>query len=204
MERDAWNYLVLLRRDLLAAISGIENANNYLWFDNTSSNFTTRRLLERVLQKAAYEASAFGLYVVTRHLDCGRPGHRKASDLNDYVWADPYGLGVEWQDHRFVWGGDQLFQGTRFERCPCSKSDQPVSHPIIQDIIYGPEATGSLCPTIFSILSDIQSAIEAAEDKKPRSGIREHLLRAILLLNDAIMPTAVDAYIAAEVPNLLA
>jgi hypothetical protein len=198
MEQKAWDYLVALRQDLLAAISGISNADAYLWWDNTTPNSTTRLLLQKILRSAVLDASAFGIYVVTRHWNCGRRGHYKASDAQGNVWSDPYGLNVEWQDPRFVWAGDYLFQGMRCERCPCSKKGQPLNHDVIDDFIYSPDTDPSLYRTISGILSDVQSAIEEARDKKPRSGIREYLLRAILQLNDAIMPVTVEAHIKAQ------
>ncbi|MEQ1938222.1 hypothetical protein ABMA46_08205 [Mesorhizobium sp. CN5-321] len=198
MERKAWDYFVALRRDILAAINGINNADFSLWWDNTTPNSTTRHRLQKILQNAIRDASTFGVYVVTRHSDCGRRSHRKASDANDYVWSDPYGLNVSWKDSRFVWEGDQLFQGMRYELCPCSKKGEPLNHHVIDDFIYEPDIEPALYRTVSGVLSDIQSAIEEAGDKKPRSGIREYLLRAILRLNDAIMPLTVEAHIKAQ------
>lgn len=198
MKRKAWEYVVALRRDILAAISGIDNAGSYLWWDNTTPNSTTRYRLREILQNAVRDASTFGVYVVTRHTDCGRRSHEKVSDDDGYVWTDPYNLNVEWQDSRFVWGGDQLFQGKRHELCPCSKQGEALDHHVIDDFIYSPDVDPAFYRTISSVLCDIQSAIEEAGDKKPRSGIREYLLRAIIQLNDAIIPVAVEAHIKAR------
>jgi len=197
MEQTAWEYMVALRREVLSTISGISNADSYLWWDATTPNSTTRLRLQTILKTAIQDASMLGVYVVTRHLDCGRRSHDKASDAHGYLWADPYGLNVEWQDQRFVWEGDQLFQGKRYALCPCSISADPLDHYVIDDFIYSPNAAVSVYRCISAVLSDVQSAIEAAGDKKPRSGIREYLLRAVLLLNDAIMPDPVEAHIAA-------
>lgn len=198
MDQKAWNYLVALRRDVLVAVGGIANAESYLPWDNTTPNSTTRLLLQRILRHAIRDASAFGVYVVTRHTGCERRGHYKVADAHGYVWSDPYGLNVEWEDSRFVWEGGQLFQGARYELCPCSKKGEPLKHHVIDDVIYSPDADLSLCRTIYDVLSDIQSAIDEAGDKKPRSGIREYLLRAILQLNDAIMPVTVEEHIKAR------
>ncbi|MER9586483.1 hypothetical protein [Mesorhizobium sp. M0276] len=48
------------------------------------------------------------------------------------------------------------------------------------------------------LLLGVSTAIQYAGDKHPRSGIREHLLQAIVTLNDAILPQTVDAYIASQ------
>ena len=198
MERAAWNYLVDLRREILSAISGIENADGHLWWDDSTPNYVTRSKLRKVLDKAIQDASQFGIYVVTRHTDCGRRSHGRMSDDNGYVWADRYDLNVEWRDSRFVWNGDQLYQGKRLEPCPCSKNGEMIDHHLIEDFIRLPESDPSICLAIQRALSDMQTAMEGAGDKKPRSGIREYLLRAVLLLNDAITPVPVEAHIAAN------
>lgn len=192
-----WDYMVALRRNIISAMDGISNADSFLWWDDTAPNWKTRDRLKTVLKDAIRGASAFGVYVVTRHNDCGRRSHSRASDAHGYVWTDPYGLNVEWQDQRFRWAGDQLFQGLRHEPCPCSKKAESLNHSVIDDFIYSPDTDVFCYKSISRVLSDIQSAIEEAGDKKPRSGIREHLLSAILVLNDAIMPTTVEAHIAA-------
>ena len=195
MELYAWTYLVDLRRQLLAAVGGIADASNLLWWDNTTPNSTTRRRLQGILHKAVEQAAAFGVYVVTRHTNCERRSHRKSSDQHGYVWSDPYGLNVEWQDKRFVWDGDQLFQGMRYDVCPCSKNSELVKHHVIDDLIYAADSDLNLCRLIGDILSDVQLAIDEAGDRQPRSGIREYLLRAVLRMNDAIMPMTVDEHI---------
>jgi hypothetical protein len=202
MEQAEWEYMVALRRDIMAAMNGIANADSYLWWDNTTPNSTTRGRLKKVLQTAIRQAAPFGIYVVTRHADCGRRSHDKTADAHGYVWTDVYGLNVEWQDRRFVWGGDQLFQGVRDEPCPCSQKIEPMKHHVIDDFIYRPETDVSFYRSICGVLLDIQLAIEEAGDKKPRSGIRERLLRAILILNDAIMPVTVEEHIAASASRL--
>ena len=153
MEQRAWEYMVALRQDILSAMNGISNANSYLWWDNTTPNSTTRNRLQKILQHAIRDVSVFGIYVVTRHSDCGRRSHDKASDAHGYVWTDPYGLNVEWLDSRFVWKGDQLFQGTRHELCPCSKAGEPPNHNGIDDFIHSPDTSASLYQNISAVLS---------------------------------------------------
>jgi hypothetical protein len=196
------NMLVSLRRDLLAIINGIEDAEPTLWWDDTTPNFRTRSRLRAVVEAAIQAAPKFGVYVVTRHSSCGRRAHSKASDDNDYVWSDPYGLDIVWRDERYEWRGDQLFQGEKLETCPCSTSDELLRHYVIQDFVFERGADRSVGRTFCAILSDIQAAMDQSGDKQPRSGIREHLLRAVLVLNDTIMPTTVDEHIRANTPPM--
>lgn len=198
MDLNLWNYLVCLRGEIISAISGISDARGHLWWDDTTPNSTTRSRLRKIIEDAVSKASPFGIYVVTRHIDCGSRNHAKASDENGYVWSDPYGLGVEWQDSRFVWRGEQLFQGKRYDSCPCSKNNYYSNHYVIDDFIYDKDAFESASKIIPHILCDIYNALEKAEDKMPRSGIREHLLRALIILNDTILPAPVEDYIKVE------
>ena len=193
MQSDAWDFLVGLRKNVLTAITGIENAEFGLNWDNTTPNSTTRRRLQEILRKALMASSAFGVYVVTRHTDCGRSGHKY-----DYAMSNPYGLDISYRDERYLWNGDQLFQGSRWEICPCSKNNDPTDHNVIDDVIYDPKSDPAFCRALYRILSDISDAIEQAEDKRPRSAIREYLLRAVIRLNDAILPASVDEYISQE------
>lgn len=198
MQSRSWELFVTVRREILSIISGIENADSYTRWDNTTPNSTTRRKLEQFLNTAKKSAAEFGVYIVTRHIDCGSPEHDVSSDEHGYVWADPYGLGVKWQDTRFIWKGEQLFQGKREGACPCSERYDLNGHPVIDDVVYSHDANFQVASTLVAVMSDIQEAIDQAGDKKPRSGIREHLLRSVLILNDAIMPITVEEHITAS------
>lgn len=196
MNRDLWNYLVGLRRELLTAITGIEDAGFSLFWDNTTTNYVTRRRLNAILKGHISEARKFGILIVTRHTDCGRRGHYRNADQHGYITSNAYGLDIPYRDPRFEWG-DFLFQGLRSEPCPCAKTDDVIQHHVIDDVVYEPSAVSADCKIIYHVLSDLQSAIDASGDKQPRSGIREYLLRAISQLND-ILPATVDEHITAQ------
>ena len=190
MDSEKWGFLVDLRRQILNTVSGIDNANNYLWWDNTTPNSTTRHRLRDLLNKSLNDSAKFGFYVVTRHCHCGKRSHQA-----DYLMTDPYGLDVTFRDSRYVWSGNQFHQEERFEVCPCSKKNEPLKHNVIEDVIYDPTSDQKFCGQVFGVLSDIHAALEEAGDKRPRSAIREYLLRAVLTLNDSILPEPVEAYI---------
>ncbi len=179
-----------LRRDVLRQISGVEDSNGYFSWDNTTPNYLIKSRLESLLEQYIMEAKAFGVYVVTRYANCARRAH------DGYPVENRYGLEIQYQDTQFVWGTDQLYQGPRISTCPCSPQNKPNENHVIDDIIYSKSSSMADCSVISSILCDIHEAIESAADKKTRSGIREHLLRAVLRLNDAILPMSVDEYIA--------
>ncbi|WP_436307873.1 hypothetical protein [Variovorax sp. LjRoot290] len=47
-------------------------------------------------------------------------------------------------------------------------------------------------------LQHIQEAVDRSVDRVPRSAIRESLLRAVIELNEGILPQGIDEYIAAS------
>jgi hypothetical protein len=48
---------------------------------------------------------------------------------------------------------------------------------------------------LVEIFMDIADAVDNSGDKKPRSGIRELLLRAILRINDQLLPIPMDEFV---------
>ncbi|WP_155943645.1 hypothetical protein [Zestomonas thermotolerans] len=178
-----------LRKDVLKQISGVEDSNGYFSWDNTTPNYLIKIRLESLLADYIVKAKEFGIYVVTRYARCARSAHE------GYPTENRYGLDIPYQDDQFVWGADQLFQGERISTCPCSTKNKPHKNYVIDDIIYKKSYNEKDCKIISSIFCDISEAINNAADKKARSGIREHLLRAILRLNDAVLPMPVDEYI---------
>jgi hypothetical protein len=186
---DQFEYLVSLRKELMGQIGVIENARHSLWWDNTASNYSTRRSLVNVLERYTTAAADHGILVVTRHCDCPNKQHPEYPTSNQYGFAIPY------RSKKLVWEGDQLYQGNRLCKCPCSDRNAPSDHWVIDDLVFKRDADLILCRQLSSVLSDIHSAIESSATKKSRSGIREYLLRALLTLNDAILPQTVDEYI---------
>lgn len=186
---DQFNYLCGLRLEIIKQIGGIENSRHILWWDDTATNHSTRRVLSDILQRYLVLAAEHGVMIVTRHVDCSNKKHP------EYPTSNQYGFSIPYRSERYVWEGDQLYQGKRFCACPCSSGNPPSDHHVIDDFIFKPEADLIFCRQVTRVLSDISSAIDSSGDKMPRSGIREYLLRALLTLNDAILPQTVDEYV---------
>jgi hypothetical protein len=178
-----------LREEILKQISGVENSKGYYSWDDTTPNWLTKSRLESLLEKNILLAKELGVYIVTRYTQCSNPKHEW------YPTTNRYGMTIPYQDERFIWDGRQLYQNERLSTCPCSPKNKPHKNWVIDDIIYDKSVEIENCKTIALILEDISDAIKNSGDKKPRSGIREYLLRAILRINDAILPKSVDDYI---------
>lgn len=186
-------FYINLRRDVLEQISGVKDSNGYFSWDSTTPNYLIKSRLEYLFEQYTMEARTFGIYVVTRYANCAHKGH------DGYPVSNKYGLEINYQDAQFLWGAGQLYQGPRISTCPCSPKNKPSINHVIDEIIYTKSSNMDDCKIISATLCDIHEAIENATEKKARSGIREHLLRAILRLNDAILPMTVEEYIATTI-----
>lgn len=85
-----FKYFAGLRSEILEVVSGVQNAEASLFWDNTTPNFITRGKLEKLLRKNLNSVSSFGLYVVTRHSGCPNPRHGEYPTSNSYGLTIPY------------------------------------------------------------------------------------------------------------------
>lgn len=196
------DFYIGLRRRLLEIISGVEDARYGLPFDDTTPNSAIRSRLHDTYTDCLSKVSAFGVFVVTRHSDCSHPDHEIITESTfGYAISNEYDLDISYKDERFVWY-NQLSQGDRNCVCPCSTRNTATRHWVIDEVVFDPMARQEECERLSAILSDLHSAIEKAGDNRPRAAIREHLLRAVLHINDGILPSSVDAFIVKELKEL--
>ncbi len=189
---DSFKFLTSLRSELIIQIQGIENAGYSLWWDNSTSNYITRRELTKILKKYIEFASVHGVLIVTRHCDCPNKRHP------EYPTSNRYGQSIPYLSKEYIWEGRQLYQGKRFCTCPCSSHNPETEHHVIDDFVFKKGSDLNLCRAIALVLSDIANALANSGDRQPRSGIREYLLRALLTLHDAILPEPIELYIASK------
>lgn len=187
---DRFEYLVDLRKQIAAEISGVDDAAFSLFWDDTRPNWLTRARLLGLFDLARDGAEAFGLYVAARHCECGSKSH-----CDTYMMAPVGGRPIAYRDPAFIWS-DPLDQGEQDCPCPCTSSNRHKRHWVIRDVLFDKTADRAFCDALERILGDLYEAKQRAGDKKPRSGIREHLLRALLAVNDQILPETIDEYIA--------
>lgn len=184
-----FEYYVALRSEILEIVTGVENSAHSLFWDNTTPNYVTKNRLKDLFTKYVGAAKEFGLLVVIRHGNCGNRAHK------EYPTSNSYGLHIPYRSLGHVWSGGQFYQGARLCICPCSGDNKPIEHHVIEDIIYDQHANPDICARLESILSDVFDSIDSAGDKRSRSGIREYLLRAVLRINDELLPEPMDVYI---------
>lgn len=184
-----FEYYSSLRHEILGVVTGVEDTGWNLLWDNTTPNSSTKNELGKLYAKYLQLASNFGLYVFTRHFDCPSTTHPEDSDSGIYEFDVVYG------DDRYIWTGSQMYQGKRYCVCPCSSKNEMTDHWVIDDVVYKKGSDIGQCEKLEDILKDIYESIERAGDNKPRSAIRENLLRAVLRINDELLPEPMDLYI---------
>lgn len=183
------NLLIEVRQEILGILGAIEDASDGMGWDTTRSNSSARGDLQRLLKKHLPLAEKFGIYVVTRHCSCPSPIH------NDHVISKGrHGIRNR-NNQNFIWTGEQLFQGDRHSVCPCTSSAKPTKHWVIDEMVIRLHGATKRHHVFVNAIGDVNQAIENAGDNKPRSAIREYLLRAVLKLNDGILPQSVSEYI---------
>lgn len=184
-----FEYYSSLRGEILEVVTGVENTGWNLFWDNTTPNYSTKIKLGKLYAKYLNLAANFGLYVFTRHCDCPSNRHPEDSEPGLYEFDISYG------DERYIWSGSQMYQGNRYCACPCSSTQELTDHWVIDDVVYKKGSDLNQCKKLEDILRDIYKSMESAGDNNPRSAIRENLLRAVLRINDELLPEPMDSYI---------
>jgi len=184
-----FSYYAALRSEILEIITGVKNSSPNIIWNDTMPNHVTKIRLEQLFEKYLAAAREFGLLVVTRHTDCPNPAHI------EFPTSNSYGLHIPYRSPSYIWDGGRFYQGLRLCVCPCSRDSKPTKHYIIEDIVYDRHADPDVCSRLELIISDIFESITSAGNSRPRSAIRERLLRAVIRINDELLPEPMDKYI---------
>lgn len=184
--------LITLRKDIVNAIGTVNDSNGLLCWDNTRPNSSTRHVLQRLLDRHLAAGEEFGIYLVTRHCICPNPEHS-----NYPISEGRHGV-KDWADENFVWTHEQIFEGEKTLPCACKNGVLATKHRIIEELVYRKHGATRHHQSYVNAIGHVNHAIQNSGDNKPRSAIREWLLKAVLQLNDAITPQTVDEYILAR------
>ena len=179
---------IKLRQELIQIIGGIEDAKSWELYDATKSNSEIRHELKALFREYAKHAENYGIHLLEWHEPCARKSHTQRLLFKGRKRINPETTKYKSTDY-------YIFSKDINRICPCAP-ENGVDKSYVVAQLY---ARGELTPigrSLAQVLFYMGEAIDRAEDKKPRSGIRENLLLAVLKLNDEIMPQAVDEYIA--------
>lgn len=196
------DYFGQLRKDLLSEIGWTRDSDSD-WSQGRCNKDTQKSVL-LLLDKYLRHSRSFGVYLVTEHFE--DPKYRSNSD--GIVIDD--GKPVVRGDRAYTWG-EQLYIGTLGQRRPYLydehfRSEDAIGSFIVREmrrkeknemvtesLVFKPDIPVS--GAVNQILGDIAKAAARAGDRQPRSGIREYLLRAVIRINEVILPITVDQYL---------
>lgn len=177
-----------LREELLLLVTDVENSSSWgVYYKPSISNSITKNRLDRLLLKYKDLAESLGIIKVTRHISCSNDNHV------EYIVSNEYGLDIESLDERFEWGFFQEMN-KRTCKCPCSDKNISTHHEVLDELIYHKDKNIP-CGPILYILKDIEKAIFNSTNNKSRSGIREHILMALININNQLMPGGMEDYV---------
>ena len=181
-----------MRQKLIEIDREISDAgtNTYRGWDNTKTNLSIKFMIEEVYSNYVSTVQSFGLLLVIRHGLCASHSHTK-----DYYIENSYGLDLPYPyPDNFIWD-DVLDQGPRFLTCPCDENNRPEKHTVLYDVVFRKNSDLSNCKILSDILDCIYNAKTRADSNRPRAAIREYLLRAVLKINDMVLPVPMEQYI---------
>ena len=174
-------------------LCGVEGASGSQSEGNsTTANTKSRLQLQALLRRRLQQVEEFGIHLVTRHGSCGQPNH------TDAVIGHPRNKVAVYGDEAFRWTNVRFFQGERYSACPCAPDAKAARHQVVEELVVRKIGASKRHGRLIDALSNVQQGLNHAGDGGPQSSVREYLLRAVLDLNEGILPQGVDDYIAAR------
>ena len=195
MLQDEFVYYAGLRKALFKMLTEFEDAGDNPYWYGTKENSLIRRDLKILFWEICQEVGDFGFFILREHSQCSprKRGHRKDDMVieNFYVnksFKDRF-------DERIVFS--RPIGAYEFDCiCPCSDDNLPTTHTTISWIAIVDTARERDCILLAEAIKFILAAVDVAADRRPRSAIREMLAYAIMSLDDLLLPTPMDEFIA--------
>ncbi|MGR5150217.1 hypothetical protein ACQKP8_27205 [Photobacterium alginatilyticum] len=188
-----FGFYVTLRKEILEVITGTDDAEGSLFWDDTTPNWITKKKLESIF-KRNFEiiSKKLGVYIVTRHFpnDC----ENEAKHGDGFPETNKYGLEIT--PDKYTWTNYHPRDEDDFCKCPCDLNNRLSYHRVMDTIVYESSREHNFdIEELLGILGDILIAIDCSEDRRPRSAIRENLLCAVIRINDQLLPQSMEEYI---------
>lgn len=203
---DEFQVALWLRQKIIDMIAGVEDATDLGWSD-TSPNWLTDSRLNEFIKEAIQRLEGVGVVRIEGYAPCGASKHEalaaKASDGSGY-WR----LVVDGRAPEAKWlkGIDKVeldgigmdvsaFDFIRPKSCPCQPKSKTNNASVVEFFAWRTHSrtkNGSL----VSVVEILKEARRKSQEKRPRSGVREQLLRGLLMLEATIAPVSAADHIA--------
>lgn len=203
-----FGFYVNLREDILAILREVQDAEPSGGRDYSKPNSSIRHNLEKIFERYSELASRYGFYRIEAHSYCdnvnsthaGSAGSLYVGKINGrriFIKEDRYAYYDDCLDAVYRLGGDFGYEPQSC-KCPCSENAEPTKHNIVEGVLFDIKSDQPVCRSILSILESVYSSVLSADNRRPRSAIREDLLRAILKINDQLLPLPMEELIKIE------
>lgn len=124
-----------------------------------------------------------------RHANCGRTRH----PASGYAFEDNHLAIKRNDDERYRFRA--LFSLSGRRPCPCGNRSRYDAHKIEVVLAFPVGILDFHQRQLIEVLEHLGNSVELSDRSRPRSAIREALLRCILTLNDCILPQTVDQFV---------
>lgn len=184
----------LMRQKILDTYKAIDDADPDR-FNDRSPNWSTKQKLEALIGELRNALRSLGAIPITAHSPCGGPKHEESQY---WRWALSDGR----SDEEFVVDGEIVVDGQIMETdyrsisthqpqpsrepCPCNPGKRAEEHRVVQYFIWPHDPDSKICD-LAKLLPQLADAVEAAQDRRTRSSIREQLLLALIDLERLIV-----------------
>ena len=184
----------LIRQKIIDTYSAIYNSDPDR-FNDRSPNWSTKQELEALIGELRNALRSIGAVPITAHSPCGDSKH---DEKQYWRWTLSDGR----PDDNFVVDGKIFFDGQIMETdyrsisfhqpppshepCPCNPKKRADGHRVVQYFIW-PQDPESKVSELAKLLPQLADAVEAAQERRTRSSIREKLLLALIDLERLIV-----------------
>ncbi|ELB2780038.1 hypothetical protein [Vibrio parahaemolyticus] len=199
---DIFSFYVTLRKQIIEVITGTDDAEGSLFWDDTTPNWLTKQKLQDIYNHHFGVISKdLGVYVVERHFIDNCPNDELHGDW--FPEIDNAGIGITHDNDDYTWTHIHPFEGEKWCHCPCHPNNSETYHRVMETVVYDNTRDHNFdLEELLNILGEILVAIDCAEDRRPRSAIRENLLCAVIRINDQLLPQKMDDYIKENIGKL--
>ena len=186
----------LMRQRIIDIYQAIDDAGLDR-FSDRSPNWSTRQKLEALTSELRNALGSLGAVPITAHSPCGDSKHEEVLYwrwvLSDGRSDEDFGVKgegeivVDGQIMEINYRSISCFQlPLSRDPCPCSPGKLADEHRVVQFFIWPQDTDSKICD-LANLLPQLADAVEAAQDGRSRSSIREQLLLALIDLERLIV-----------------
>ena len=184
-------YVILeFRSAVKTSISRIEDAVGYENDDRTIPNWETKQNLQALLDDFLCKVKPYGFRVITSHLSCSNSEHNREI-FNELSERD---IDIDLEHFEDIKDRSYCVDvGKTYAICKCDESDYS-QYDIFLDIYGEKGELLNIHRKLSVVYHEVREAILNCRDRGPRSAIRERLYKAVIAIDEIILPFDIEEY----------